>query len=60
MNRLKRMQFWGRAPEDNHLVREILAGEKTATVAPADTYPLAEGPFDDGGWRWETWWRTTT
>jgi uncharacterized protein YhfF len=50
MNRLKRMQFWGRDPEDDHLVREILEGEKTATVTPADTYHLPEGPCDDGGW----------
>ncbi|MDI6809428.1 MAG: ASCH domain-containing protein [Candidatus Eisenbacteria bacterium] len=50
MNRLKRMQFWGRHPDDDYLVLEVLRGEKTATVCKADKYFLPEGEFDDGGW----------
>jgi len=50
MTRLKRMQFWGAHPGDDHLVREALAGLKTATVCKADEYHLPEGEFDDGGW----------
>ena len=49
-DRRKRMQFWGRDREDDSLVRDVLAGEKTATACPADTYHLPEGAFDDGGW----------
>ena len=51
MDRLKRIQFWGRNPDDDHLVIEILEGEKTATVCKRDEYHLAEGEYDDGGWQ---------
>ena len=50
MPRLKRMQFWGEDEDDDHLVREILDGLKTATVCKADEYHLPEGDYDDGGW----------
>ena len=49
--RLKRMQFWGEHDRDDHLILEILRGEKTATVYKADEYDLAEGEYDDGGWQ---------
>jgi uncharacterized protein YhfF len=48
MNRRKRTQFWGAHPDDDGLVREILAGHKTATVCKADEYYTATGDFDDG------------
>ncbi|MBD3160734.1 MAG: ASCH domain-containing protein [Candidatus Eisenbacteria bacterium] len=50
MERLKRIQFYGRTPDDDHLVREILAGLKTATVSRTFEYDHADGEFDDGGW----------
>lgn len=49
MQRRKRTQFWGAHEDDDRLVREILAGRKTATVCKADEYQLAVGEFDDGG-----------
>lgn len=50
MNRLKRIQFWGENKEDDRLVRQILIGEKTATVCPVETYFDSDGEFDDGGY----------
>lgn len=50
IDRLKRMQFWGRDEDDDRLVIEILEGKKTATVCKADEYHLPEGNYDDGGW----------
>lgn len=47
--RRKRTQFWGADPDDDRLVREIIAGKKTATVCPADEYDTPAGEFDDGG-----------
>ena len=47
--RRKRTQFWGADADDDRLVREILAGHKTATVCKADEYYTAMGEFDDGG-----------
>jgi uncharacterized protein YhfF len=44
------MQFWGEDENDDSLVREVLAGLKTATVCKADEYHLPEGDYDDGGW----------
>ncbi len=49
MHRRKRTQFWGANPDDDSLVREILAGQKTATVCPADEYYTVMNEFDDGG-----------
>lgn len=49
MNRRKRTQFWGQDADDDHLIMEILAGRKTATVSPADENDLAVNEFDDGG-----------
>jgi uncharacterized protein YhfF len=46
----KRIQFWGEDDHDDHLVEEILSGEKTATVTKADEYHLPEGEYDTGGW----------
>ncbi|WP_051278904.1 ASCH domain-containing protein [Chitinilyticum aquatile] len=46
----KRMQFWGENADDDSLVREVLAGQKTATACPAASYHLPEGDFDSGGW----------
>lgn len=49
MHRRKRTQFWGAHADDDHLVREIISGRKTATVCPADEYFTPAGEFDDGG-----------
>ena len=51
MERRKRMQFWGEDENDDHLIREILREEKTATVCKAAEYHLPEGEYDDGGWQ---------
>jgi len=45
------MQFWGEDENDDHLICEILRGEKTATVCKAAEYHLPEGEYDDGGWQ---------
>jgi uncharacterized protein YhfF len=50
MERRRRIQFWGRDADDDHLVREIVAGLETASVCKLDEYHRADGPFDDGGW----------
>jgi len=49
MKRRKRTQFWGRDETDDSLVREIIAGHKTATVDIASEYHKSYGEFDDGG-----------
>lgn len=49
MARLKRTQFWGADENDDRLVRQILAGVKTATACPADEYHLPDGDYEDGG-----------
>lgn len=48
-NRPKRIQFWGEDENDDSLVHEIIAGEKTATVSKADEFYESDGDFDDGG-----------
>lgn len=45
------MQFWGENENDDSLVMEIIEGKKTATVCKADEYNMAEGDYDDGGWK---------
>jgi uncharacterized protein YhfF len=50
MKRRKRIQFWGEDENDDSLVREIIRGEKTATVCKADEYNLSIGEYDDGGY----------
>ena len=50
MKRRKRIQFWGEDENDDSLVREIIRGEKTATVCKADEYDLSFGEYDDGGY----------
>lgn len=50
MKRRKRIQFWGEDENDDSLVREIIRGEKTATVCKADEYDLSLGEYDDGGY----------
>lgn len=49
MNRLKRTQFWGEDENDDRLVRQIIAGHKTATACPAAEYYLPDGDYEDGG-----------
>ena len=44
--RRKRTQFF---PDDESLIREIIAGHKTATVCKADEYYTPMNEFDDGG-----------
>lgn len=46
--RRKRTQFWGAHPDDDRLIREVMAGVKTATVCKADEYYTAMNEFDDG------------
>lgn len=49
--RPRRTQFWGADPDDDHLVREVVAGRKTATASPEDEYAVPAGEFDDGDMR---------
>jgi uncharacterized protein YhfF len=35
---MKKLVFWGADEDDDHLVRQILRGEKTATCTPAAWY----------------------
>lgn len=48
MNRRKRIQFWGENKDDDRLVLEIIAGEKTATVCAEDDFYVPDGDNDDG------------
>jgi len=47
--RLKRTQFWGADENDDRLIRQIIAGKKTATACPTEVYHLPDGEFEDGG-----------
>jgi uncharacterized protein YhfF len=49
MNRLKRTQFWGEDENDDRLILQIVAGEKTATACPAAVYFEPDGEYEDGG-----------
>lgn len=49
MARLKRTQFWGEDENDDRLIRQILAGKKTATACPASIYFEPDGEYEDGG-----------
>jgi len=49
MNRLKRTQFWGVDENDDRLIKQIIAGRKTATACPAAEYFLPDGAYEDGG-----------
>jgi len=49
--RPRRTQFWGAHPDDDHLVLEVMAGRKTATVSPEEENALPSGEFDDGDMR---------
>lgn len=46
----KRMQFSGVGVDAEALVREVIAGEKTATVADSADYREPYGDWDTGGW----------
>ena len=50
MPRLKRTQFWGRDADDDHLLHQVLAGEKTASVGLARDWLRPDGDYDDGGY----------
>lgn len=49
MDRLKRTQFWGEDENDDRLIKQIIAGRKTATVCPSEIYDLPDGEYEDGG-----------
>lgn len=51
MSRLKRTQFWGEDENDDRLILQIIAGEKTATACPAETYFEPDGEYEDGGFQ---------
>jgi uncharacterized protein YhfF len=46
---LKRTKFWGADENDDRLIRQIVAGKKTATACPSEVYHLPDGEFEDGG-----------
>lgn len=49
MHRLKRAQFWGRTPDDDHLLQQVLDGTKTAAAELAKNWNVSNGEYDDGG-----------
>lgn len=50
MERLKRLQFWGRDAEDDDLLLQALSGQKTATADLARDWHIPIGEYDDGGY----------
>ncbi len=50
MQRLKRLQFWGRDADDNDLLLQALRGTKTATADLARNWHVPIGDYDDGGY----------
>ena len=50
MKRRKRLQFWGEDEDDDSLVRNVIAGRKTATSAAAGEYGTPYGEYGDGGY----------
>lgn len=50
MNRRKRLTFWGAHEDDDSLVRNVIAGKKTATAAVASEYNDSYGEYGDGGY----------
>ncbi|HEY3756082.1 MAG TPA: ASCH domain-containing protein [Opitutaceae bacterium] len=49
-HRKRRLQFWGRDPDDDRLLAQALDGRKTATAGLARDWDIAEGDYDDGGY----------
>lgn len=47
MERRKRQQFWGKDEDDDSLVRNVIAGRKTATASVASEYGIPYGEFGD-------------
>lgn len=50
MQRLKRLQFWGRDVDDDDLLLQALSGQKTATADLARDWQVPIGEYDDGGY----------
>ncbi len=50
MQRMKRLQFWGRDVDDDHLLLQALDGTKTATADLARDWRIPIGEYDDGGY----------
>jgi len=50
MERLKRIQFWGKDENDDRLVRQVLKGKKTATVDILSDFHKSFGEYDDGSY----------
>jgi uncharacterized protein YhfF len=44
----KKTQFWGIDENDDRLLRQIIAGQKTATACPLSDYFAWGSAFDDG------------
>lgn len=50
MNRRKRLTFWSANEDDDSLVRNVIAGKKTATEGVASEYHIPYGEYGDGGY----------
>ena len=50
MQRLKRIQFWGRNVSDDFLLQQVIDGSKTATTGLARDWHVPNGDYDDGGY----------
>jgi len=49
MKRRKRLTFWSANEDDDSLVRNVIAGKKTATATIASEYNNSYGEYGDGG-----------
>lgn len=47
---VKRLTFWGADPDDDSLVRDVIAGRKTVTADLADSYYAGYGELGEGGY----------
>jgi hypothetical protein len=50
MNRRKRLTFWGKDENDDSLVRNVIAGTKTATASVASEFVKSYSDYGDGGY----------
>jgi uncharacterized protein YhfF len=50
MNRRKRLTFWGKDEDDDTLIRNAIAGRKTATASVASEWGVPYSEYGDSGY----------
>jgi uncharacterized protein YhfF len=50
MTQRKKLTFWGADPNDDSLVRDVIAGRKTVTADTVEDYHKGYGELGDGGY----------